>query len=62
MTYMEIATYLGIVTAGLAQPLEAYDKGEIDLTAKLRQACCEAQLVMYELARQEQLKGGEADG
>lgn len=62
MTYMEIATYLGIITAGLAQPLEADDKDTRDLNAKMRQACCEAQLVMYELARQEQLKGGEADG
>lgn len=62
MTYMEIATYLGIITAGLAQPLEADDKDARDLNVKLRQACCEAQLAMYELARQEQLKGGESNG
>jgi hypothetical protein len=57
---MEIATYLGILNAGLAQGLESDDDKETkDLNDKIRQACCEAQMAMYELAKQEMLKGCE---
>lgn len=60
VTYMEIATYLGILNAGLAQGLESDDDKETkDLNDKIRQECCEAQMAMYELAKQEMLKGCE---
>lgn len=52
MTYMEIATYLGMLAVGLSQSDET-DKTVREMNEKMRQACCEAQLTMFELAKRE---------
>ena len=58
MTYMEIATYLGAMNMALK---DSYSNSIDDkLTAQVHQAVCEAQMIMYELAKQEMLKALEA--
>lgn len=52
MTKMEIATYLGISNALLAQAEKTGDASD-EILIKIRQATQEAQLIMYELAREE---------
>lgn len=53
MTKMEIATYLGISNALLSQSeLAGKDAGD-EIVLKIIQATQEAQLLMYELAREE---------
>ena len=48
MTKMEIASYLGILSVGLAN-----SKGMDSVTEKVLEAVRSAQLIMYELAKQE---------
>lgn len=52
MTKMEIATYLGISTALLAQMERTGDAAD-EILFNIRQATQEAQLIMYELTREE---------
>lgn len=52
MTKMEIATYLGISNALLSQMERTGDAAD-EILFKIRQATQEAQLLMYELAREE---------
>lgn len=49
---MEIATYLGISNALLSQ-MERTEDAADEIIIKIRQATQEAQLIMYELAREE---------
>ena len=54
MTYMEIATYLGMVSEMLRKANEnEEDKDCIEMTNILREAVMQAQLAMYEMARTE---------
>jgi hypothetical protein len=59
MTYMEIATWIGVINTGLSQPLETDDKQTRLMSENMRQACCEAQLILYELAKQEMTRDGK---
>lgn len=52
MTKMEIATYLGISNALMAQ-MEMTGDASDEIIIKIRQATQEAQLLMYEFAREE---------
>ena len=52
MTKMEIASYLGINNALLANSLKDIDDKD-DIMLKIVQAVQEAQLIMYELARKD---------
>lgn len=52
MTKMEIATYLGMNNALLANTLNEIEDKE-DIMLKIVQAVQEAQLIMYELARKD---------
>lgn len=53
MTKMEIATYLGISNALLSQAELTGKDASDEIVIKIRQATQEAQLIMYELAREE---------
>lgn len=53
MTKMEIATYLGISNALLSQTELTGKDASDEIVIKIRQATQEAQLLMYELAREE---------
>ena len=58
MTYMEIATYLGMITAILAQSRdEAKKDGTSDINEKMLEATRSAQMVMYQLTMNEISKG-----
>ncbi len=52
MTKLEIATYLGFVNVMMSQA-EDGDKQINTINENVRQACCEAQLILFELARRE---------
>ena len=54
MTYMEIATYLGIankIFSETRKSMTGYDAETDMITEPVCQALCEAQLAMYEMAR-----------
>lgn len=51
MTYMEIATQLGFVNLIFAEASKDIENDVV--TPEVRQALCEAQLILYELARKE---------
>lgn len=59
MTYMEIATWLGVINTGLSQDIEDEDKNVRRMNENMKQACCEAQLMMYELAKTEMRRESE---
>lgn len=58
MSYMEVATYLGLLNTALAgfnfsEEMESASEGEKNINNKMIEALISAQMVMYELARQE---------
>lgn len=58
MTYMEIATYLGMFSAMISNELQN-DPDHNPVMDKTREAIMEAQLIMYEMARQEMRNDAE---
>lgn len=64
MSYMECATYLGMLNFALATFGDAEsEEGEKLINAKMMEALATTQMVMYELAKQElqESLGGEDD-
>lgn len=54
MTKMEIATYLGVANTIMTQARgDISEEDSMDIMNQVSQAICEAQLIMYELARQD---------
>lgn len=63
MTKMEIATYLGVNAALLSESYRSNpDPDTADINNKILQAIQEAQLLMYEFAREEIIAQVSGDG
>lgn len=58
MSYLELATYLGLMAQTTSQ-VELGPEEDRTVIDNCRQALCETQLILYELAREELRKGIE---